>query len=621
MTRSRLTSIATLCACMLAACFAVAPAVAAETPADRWDLADLFASDADWNAEFDRLGAASAEIETCRGHLVDDASALLRCLDLQAALTKRLYRLDSYATQLLDADTGAAASLERVQKLTVLNSRLDERQAFIEPELIAAGRARIDALLAANASLRPYAHGLDDTLRKAAHTLDPAGEGLIAAFGLTRDASQNTFAILSTAELPWRRIRLANGTMVTIDEAGYARVRTSANRADRKRAMDAMYGAMKGFERTFGVTLYSQLSQASVDAKVRRYDDSLAYTLDRQRMPVAVYDQLIAQANAGLPTLHRYFRLRAQMLHVPQMRYYDIAPPLVPSTVKYPLDRGKSLVEAAMAPLGSDYTAALSAGLHARWMDAYPRARKNPGGYMNGNAYDVHPYLLINYQDDYDSLTTLAHEWGHAMHSVLANGAQPFVTAGYASFVAEIASTLDEALLLEHMLAGARDDQERLLYLGSALEGLRGTFFRQAMFAEFERETHRRVDHGETLSGAAFTRIYGELVRRYHGDAVTIDDLYTVEWARIPHFYRSYYVYQYSTSIAASALFAERILAGVPGERERYLGMLRAGGSDYPYELVRRAGVDLAEPAPYQALVKRMDAIMDRIEAILARRR
>jgi oligoendopeptidase F len=303
------------------------------------------------------------------------------------------------------------------------------------------------------------------------------------------------------------------------------------------------------------------------------------------------------------------------------MQYYDIYPPLVKTRLRYPLAQGKTFVLEAAAPLGADYVAALSRGLDGGWMDAYPRPRKNPGGYMNGNAYDVHPFLLINYQDDYESLTTLAHEWGHAMHSVLANGAQPFVTAGYSTFVAEIASTLNEALLLEHMLARARNDDERLLYLGSALENLRATFFRQAMFAEFERETHRRVDAGDTMSGEGFTRLYGELLHRYHGDAVTIDDRYAIEWTYIPHFYRSYYVYQYSTSIAASALFAERILAGEAGARERYLELLRAGGSDYPYELVKRAGVDLADPAPYRALVARMDGIMDRMEAILAKRR
>ncbi|HUI99338.1 MAG TPA: M3 family metallopeptidase, partial [Usitatibacter sp.] len=245
------------------------------------------------------------------------------------------------------------------------------------------------------------------------------------------------------------------------------------------------------------------------------------------------------------------------------------------------------------------------------------------GAHMAGAAYDVHPFLLINYTGNYESVSTIAHEWGHAMHTRLADAAQPYPTSGYPIFIAEIASTLNEALLLDHMLKIAKDDDERLYYLGSALENLRATFFRQAMFAEFERDVHARVDRGESLTGAKLTQIYGELLKRYHGEdqgVMKIDDRYAVEWAYIPHFYYSFYVYQYATSIAASSLFADAILEGEPGARERYLGLLKAGGSDYPYELVKRAGVDLATPAPYQALVARMNRIMDQIEAILAKR-
>jgi oligoendopeptidase F len=256
-------------------------------------------------------------------------------------------------------------------------------------------------------------------------------------------------------------------------------------------------------------------------------------------------------------------------------------------------------------------------------MDVFPRPRKLSGAHMAGAAYDVHPFLLINYTGNYESVSTIAHEWGHAMHTWLANRAQPYPTSRYPIFIAEIASTCNEALLLDYVLKNAKDDDERLLYLGSALEGLRGTFFRQAMFAEFERDVHARVDKGESLTGAKLTRIYDKILKEYHGDAegvVKIDDKYAVEWAYIPHFYNSFYVYQYATSIAASSLFAEAILKGEPGARERYLDLLKAGGSDYPYELVKRAGVDLATPAPDQALVARMNRIMDEIEAILAKR-
>jgi oligoendopeptidase F len=339
---------------------------------------------------------------------------------------------------------------------------------------------------------------------------------------------------------------------------------------------------------------------------------------------VAVLDTLIAQTNASLPTLHRYFRLRARMLGVSQLHYYDIYPPLVKGDFKIPYAEGRKLVLEAVAPLGKDYVATLAYGLDHRWMDLYPRPRKQSGAHMDAYAYDVHPYVLMNYNDDYESVSTIAHEWGHAMHSYLDDKTQPFVTSQYAIFVAEIASTFNENLLLRHVLQTAKSGDERLYYLGSALEQLRATFFRQAMFAEFEREIHARVDKGESLTGDGFTKIYCDILKRYHGageGVVAIDDAYCVEWAYIPHFYSPFYVYQYATSIAASSLFAERVLAHEPGALDRYLGMLKAGGSDYPYALVKKAGVDLATPAPYQALVARMNAIMDEMEAILARQK
>jgi oligoendopeptidase F len=312
------------------------------------------------------------------------------------------------------------------------------------------------------------------------------------------------------------------------------------------------------------------------------------------------------------------------MLGVAQLHYYDIYPPLVHSDIKLPFDVGRKLVLEAVAPLGKDYVDALAYGFDHRWMDTYPRPHKLSGAHMDGYAYDVHPYVLMNYNDDYESVTTVAHEWGHAMHSYFANKAQPFVTSHYAIFVAEIASTFNEELLLKRVLQTTKTDDERLYYLGYALEQLRGTFFRQAMFAEFERNIHARVDKGEPLTGDALTKTYCDILKRYHGareGVVDIDDAYCVEWAYIPHFYNGFYVYQYATSIAASALFAERVLAKEPAALDRYLTLLKAGGSNYPYELVKTAGVDLATPPPYQALAARMNSIMDEIEAILARQK
>ncbi|MBC7617942.1 MAG: oligoendopeptidase F family protein, partial [Candidatus Saccharibacteria bacterium] len=369
---------------------------------------------------------------------------------------------------------------------------------------------------------------------------------------------------------------------------------------------------------------YEQLKKDAALAKVRRFPDSLTQALFANNLPRAVYDTLVDQANANLPTLHRYFKLRAKMLGVSDMQYFDIYPPLVSSDLKYPIDESVRYMLASVKPLGDDYVKAMEAGTQARWMDVYPRDKKRSGAYMNGSVYDVHPYVLLNHNDDYESLSTLAHEWGHAMHSVLSAKAQPFMTADYPTFTAEIASTTNEVLLLDHMLKVSKTDDERMLYLGSALENLRGTFFRQAMFAEFERTVHAKVDKGDSLTGEAFTQIYGDILKRYHGDkegVVKIDNLYAIEWAYIPHFYNKFYVFQYATSISAGNMFADEILKGTPGARNKYLDILKAGGSRYPYELVKSAGVDLASPAPYKAIVARMNAIMDQIEVIQAQRK
>ncbi|HEY4999450.1 MAG TPA: M3 family oligoendopeptidase, partial [Usitatibacter sp.] len=413
---------------------------------------------------------------------------------------------------------------------------------------------------------------------------------------------------------------LSDGTEAKLSQVGYEKYRESANRDDRKKVFDAFFGQWKQFESTMGTTLYGTMKEDAVYTKIRKYPDSLARALDANNLPRSVYEALIKSANANLPTLHRYFRLRAKMLGVTDMRYYDIYPPLVSGGREYPIDEGIRMMLGAVKPLGDAYVSAMKKGLAERWMDVYPRPRKLSGAHMAGSAYDVHPLLLINYTNNYESVSTIAHEWGHAMHTYFSNHGQPYPTSEYATFVAEIASTLNEDLLLDYALKGATTDDERLLYLGSALESLRGTFFRQAMFGEFEERTHALVDKGESLTGADYTRIYGEILRRYHGDAVKIDDLYTIEWAYIPHFYNSFYVFQYATSIAASSLLADKILAGEPGALERYLKLISSGGSDYPYDLVKAAGVDLATAAPYDAVAKRMNRIMDEIEAILARR-
>jgi oligoendopeptidase F len=596
----------------------------AEALADTWNLADLYPSVEAWNADADKLANQMAELAKCKGRLGDNAAMFKQCLGSWVDMDKRLGRMSVYAYESFSADTGSAANIELRQKVELLDSKVNEASAFVNPEILRLGSDRVARLLAEDKELAIYRHPLDKILRAAPHTLDDQGEAIIAQFGLAQGAGESAYSILTDADIPWPTVKLSTGEEVRLDASAYTRYREVPKREDRKRVMDAFFGVFKTYEQTLGVTLYSQLKEDSVLAKVRKYPDSITHALDRNRIPGAVMDTLIAQTDANLATLHRYFRLRAKMLGVPQLHYYDIYPPLLHSDIKFPLATAKQLVLEAVAPLGPDYVAVMAKGFDSRWMDAYPRPKKQSGAHMAGAAYDVHPYVLANYYDNYESVTTVAHEWGHAMHTWLADHAQPFVTSDYPIFTAEIASTFNEELLLQHVLKTAKTDDERLLYLGSALENLRVTFYRQAMFAEFERSVHARVDAGEPMSGEAFTKAYCDILKRYHGASagvVAIDDAYCVEWAYIPHFYRQFYVYQYATSIAASSLFAQKVGAGEPGALKRYLDLLRAGGSDYPYDLVKAAGVDLATPAPYQAIVARMNSVMDQIEAILARRK
>lgn len=595
----------------------------APDPAYVWDLTALYPNEQAMRAAKDDVAARIAGISAFQGKLGASAESLREALTYLQRLQDDFRRLSTYASLRLDEDTRNSASLERQQEIALLGTKFGRATSFVDPELLTVGATRLKAFLDEDQGLAPYRFQIMETLRAAPHTLGAEAEGVLSAASLVTGAPSSFYGILANADMPWPTITLSDGTKARLDQAGYSRWRAAPNRADRQAVFEAFWKQMRGYERTFGVALFSQVKADWFRATARKYPSSLAAALDDGAIPEAVYRTLLAETNANLPTLHRYLKLRGRLLGIPDLHYWDIYPPIVSLDKKFPFDEGKKLAIAAVAPLGPDYVAEFTDAVNGRYTHVYPQPGKRAGAYMNGSVHEAHPYVLMNYNDDYESVSTIAHEWGHGMHSVLANAAQPSTTASYPIFVAEIASTQNEVLLLDHMLKVAATDDEKLFYLGSALENLRATFFRQAMFAEFELAIHEVVEKGGSLSGAKLSQIYGDLLRRYHGDAqgvMKIDDLVTVEWAYIPHFYRRFYVFQYATSIAAGTAFAERILNHEPGALETYLGLLKAGGSDHPYELVKRAGVDLATPAPYEALIARMNSIMDQIEAILAQK-
>jgi len=604
---------------------AAAPAAeptAADLAANTWDLTRLYKDDAAWHAAKDQIAARIPKLKAYQGRLGESAATLQEAMDLIYGLKKELNRLDVYASLKRDVNTRDTTALELSQESDLMATDFSRAASFVNPELLAVGEAKLRGFLDSAPGLAPYRFPIMEVLREAPHTLGTEAEGVLSAATLITGSPTAFYSMLANADIQWPTIKLADGTEAKLDQSGYTKWRAAPDRADREAVFKAFWGKFRQYERTFGVSLYSQVKTDWFNATVRKYPSSLAAALSGDDIPEAVYRTLLAQTNANLPTLHRYFKLRGRLLGIPDLHYWDIYPPIVKLDKDFPLAMGKELAIAAEQPLGPDYQRQFAACLNGGYTDYYPRPAKTSGAYMNGAAYDVHPYVLTNYVDDYESVSTISHEWGHGMHTLLADHNQPYPTSDYPIFTAEIASTLNEALLLDHVLKVATSDQEKLYYLGTALENLRATFFRQAMFAEFELEIHEAVEKGESLTGEKFSQIYGDLLRRYHGDkegVLKIDDLVTIEWAYIPHFYRDFYVYQYATSIAASSAFAERILKGEPGAVDTYLGVLKAGASDHPYEIVKRAGVDLATPAPYQALVARMNAIMDQIEAILAK--
>jgi oligoendopeptidase F len=609
----------------------LAPLHAAEPASDdgvpaSWDLGDLYPSLDAWTDAYARTREAATQLERLKGTLGSDAGVMHKALREISDVRRQAARLFVYASLQADEDLRISGAQERRQQAQALQTLFDERTAWVAPEIVSIGPAKVDEFLSRNAGLREaFDFFLKNTLRGAPHTLGAEGEALLASSGDLLSQPTNVFQQLTQAELPFPTIALSDGQMLRLDEPAYSKHRSDASRADRKAVFGAFWGAWRGYKGTLGANMTTQVMGDVFTAKARRFDSSLEAALFADNMPAKVYRTLVEQTNAALPTLHRYLRLRKRLLGITdQLGYYDNYPTLFPATEvpKFGVTESERITLEALAPMGEEYLALLRRGFAGRWMNPYPHQGKATGAYMNGSAYGVHPYLLLNHNDDYESLSTLAHEWGHAVHTLLTESSQPFEKSNYSTFIAESASIGNEMLLNDYMVKNARTRQEKLYYLGQGLESIRTTFFRQVMFAEFQLQMHQDFEQGRPLSGERLTEAYCALLRRYYGESegvMKIDPLYCSEWEFVPHFYYGYYVYQYATSMAGAAQFTDAILKEGGPARERFLNMLKAGGSDYAYELYRRAGIDMATPAPYQALVARMNRIMDEIEKLKAR--
>ena len=590
---------------------------------DGWRLTDVFPTFEAFQSGMRAVDDALPIVRGQRGTLASGPQALLACCTTFARLEEQLGRLQSYAGNQLSLDLRDERWGACDGEVSLLAARYAEARSWFEPELAALGSEAVRQMIADEPRLEPFAFPLRAVIRRSAHVLSPPEERILALVAPSLVAPATAYEVLANAEIPWPTMRLPDGEEVVLRQAAYTRLRAHGDPAVRRQVFDGFFGALAGYAQTMGAGLGAQVQARWAVAQARGFASALDAALAVDHIPTAVYDNLLEQTQRRLPTLHRYLGLRGRMLGASALAYCDLYAPLSACPRAFPLADCQALVLASAAPLGPAVAAALEEGFRGGWLDVYPRPGKRAGAYMSDSAYGVHPFVLLNHQDDYLSCTTLAHEMGHAVHSWLAMRAQPFPTARYAIFVAEVASTCQEALLVDHLLAGARDDDERLFYLGAALENHRTTWFRQAMFATYERDIHAVAERGEALTGAVLTERYAALVRSFHGhDAglVTVEAPWTHEWQFIPHLYYGFYVYQYATSLAASAWLAQGLRSGEPGARDRYLALLSAGGSDDPTALLARAGVDLAGAGPYDALDAQMNAWMDEVERILARR-
>ena len=598
-----------------------APAAQAQNMTSVWDLSSLYATPAAWDAERQAIEAELPSLAKLQGKLGANAASLRAGLDQISMLRKRLYRLAVYSSLKADENTQITEHQARNQLADATFNKFGEATSFVNGEVAALGAKKAHAFMAQDKGLAKHGFFIENALRLAKHTLSPEQEALLAAAADPLQQPQAIYGLLANADLPWPTLTI-RGKQVTLDQGQYVAYRSDADPAVRAQVYKAFFPVFKAYERTLGAVYAASLRGTVFQAKARKFENSLALVQSGQNIPRAVYTTLVQEANAGLPTLHRYFSLRSKMLGLKDARYSDIYVPLAAPAGSYTQAEAEQVTLTALTkPLGSEYVAKLAAGFKGQWMHSVAQRGKRSGAYMNGSAYDVHPFLLMSFNGDYNSVTTLAHEWGHAMHTVYTTANQPFETADYATFIAEIPSTANELLLADYMVAHAKTKQEKIFALSQELEGLRGTFYRQAMFAEFELAAHEMVEKGEAVTGEALSKLYLDILKRYHGDVqnvVKIDDLYGIEWAYIPHFYSDFYVYQYATCVSAAAYFAEKLGQGDAAARERYFTLLKAGGSDEPYKLVKAAGVDLASPEPYRAVVRRMNRLMDELEALNA---
>ena len=588
----------------------------------KWNLADMYPALADWQADLTNVEGNIDDFASYKGKLSENSQNLLNALNSYFGMLKTFYKAGTYAGNLSNEDVRISENQALRQQLSSVGTKLGETAAFFEPEILAIPKEKIEKFFKEKPELDVYSMYIDNIQRLRPHTLSEAEEKILASFGLIAGNQNTVYSIFADGEKPYPKITLSDGKEVELSPSTYTRVRTIENREDRSKVFETFFNSYGDFKNTLGANLVGKVKKDWVYAKDRKYNSTLESSLNSDNLPPNVYTTLIEQVNKSLPTLYRFLDLKKRMLGVKELYYYDLYTPIVKKVdLKFTVEEGQQVILDALKPMKSDYLSTIKKSFDDRWIDFMPTDGKRSGAYSNGSAYDVHPYILVNWNDDYESLSTLAHELGHTMHSFYSNTNQPFAKSDYPTFVAEIASTINETLLNNYMVENAKSDEEKLFLLGSYLELMRQTIFRQTSFAEFELEIHKRIEQGQPLTGDDLCTIYYDIVKKYYGhDAghCIVDPYIQYEWSYIPHFLGyTYYVFQYSTSLIYATAFAEKIVNEGSPAVDNFYKILNGGSSKYAAELIKDAGIDPLSSEPFELTMKKMNKVMDQIEVIL----
>jgi len=585
-----------------------------------WKLEDIFSSDEAWESEYKEVSGLSEKADSFKGTFGDGADALFKAFTYKDELLERIYRLYSYSHMRYDQDTTNSHYQAMDSRIKSLLVKVSTGLSFMTPEILALDEAKVSNYVAEHEGLQLYKQVLKEINEMRPHVLPAEQEALLAQLSEVANASSQTFSMLNNADLEFPTIKDEKGEDVELTHGRYSRFLESEDPRVREDAFRAMYGTYGKFRNTFASTLAGNVKRDNVNARVRNYTSARHAAMSENHIPEQVYDNLVNTVNKNLHLLQRYVSLRKKVLAVDELHMWDLYTPLVKEAkMEIPYEEAKDIMLKSFAPLGEEYVSIATKGLNNRWVDVVENKGKRSGAYSSG-AYGTNPYVLMNWQDNVNNLYTLAHEFGHSLHSYYSRENQPFIYGDYSIFVAEVASTCNEALLNEHLLNTIEDEQKRIYLLNYWLEGFRGTVFRQTMFAEFEHLIHKMDQDGEALTADKLTEVYYELNKKYFGDELVIDEEIGLEWTRIPHFYYNYYVYQYATGYSAAVALSNQILKEGQPAVDRYINeFLKAGCSDTPIEVLKKAGVDMTSASPIEEACKVFEEKLAELESLLSK--